>query len=212
MKKLLSSLLGMFACCFISAQKELVSVPSKIEKVTVFMQGAQVERSAKQNLAAGKYNIEFDGISPKIDKKSIQLKADGKLTILSVNHQVNFLKEQQVREEIKLLETQKDQLNDKMNMEKNMQNVYKQEEQMILKNQSIKGDNATLKVSDLKEAVDFQRQRLTEVYQKLQENANNLKKMNADLQKLNDQLAELNQKKGLSTSEISVAVDVKEAA
>src|SRR5215467_1368278 len=125
MKKLLFSLVGMFVSYFISAQKEPVSVQSKIEKVTVFMQGAQVERTAKQNLAAGKYNIVFDGISPKIDKKSIQLKADGKLTILSVNHEVNFLKEQQVRDEIKQLETQRDQLNDKMNMERNMQNVYK---------------------------------------------------------------------------------------
>lgn len=210
MKKLLFSLV-LISYYFASAQKEPVYVSSKIEKVTVFMQGAQVERTAKQNLAVGKYNIVFDGISPKIDKKSIQLKADGKLTILSVNHQVNFLKEQQVRDEIRSLETQKDQLNDKMNMEKNMQNVYRQEEQMILKNQSIKGDNATLKASDLKEAIDFQRQRLTEVYQKLQENANNLKKMNADLQKLNDQLAELNQKKDLSTSQVAVAVDVKEA-
>ena len=42
------------------------------------MKGAQVERSAGQNLAAGKYGyIVFDGISPKIDKQSIQLKAEG---------------------------------------------------------------------------------------------------------------------------------------
>jgi hypothetical protein len=45
----------------------------------------------------------------------------------------------------------------------------------------------------------------------LQESDNNLKKLDADLQKLNKQLAELNQKKDLSTSEITAAVDVKEA-
>src|SRR5258705_12668310 len=69
-----------------SAQKEPISIQSKIEKVTVFIQGAQVERVAKQNLIAGKDNIVFAGISPKIDKQSIQLKADGKLTVLSVTH------------------------------------------------------------------------------------------------------------------------------
>jgi uncharacterized protein DUF4139/uncharacterized protein DUF4140 len=175
------------------------------------MKGAQVERSAKQSLSAGKYNIAFDGISPKIDKQSIQVKAEGKLSILSVTQQINFLKEQQVQDEIKQLELQKATLVDKIDMEKNMQNVYRQEEQMIVKNQSIKGDNATLKANELKEAADFQRQRLTEIYQKLQDNDHNLKKMDADLQKLNKQLAELNQKKDLSTSEIIVAVDVKEA-
>ena len=82
---------------------------SKIEKVTVFLQGAQVERIAQQSLKAGKYNIVFADISPKVDKQSIQLKADGKLTILSVTHQVNYLKEQQVQEEIKDLETKKEQ-------------------------------------------------------------------------------------------------------
>lgn len=175
------------------------------------MNGAQVERSAKQSLSVGKYNIVFDGISPKIDKQSVQLKADGKLTILSVTHQVNFLKEQQAQEEIKQIESQKAVILDKIDIEKNMQNVFKQEEQMIIKNQDIKGENASLKAAELKEAVDFQRQRLTEIYQKLLETDHNLKKMNTDLEKLNKQLIELNQKKDLSTSEIIVAVDVKEA-
>jgi hypothetical protein len=206
------SLVIIALCCFSSySQKENQPVSSKIEKVTVFLQGAQVERSAKQNLATGKYNIVFGGISPKIDKQSIQLKAEGKLTVLSVTHQVNYLKEQQVQDEIKQIETQKEQWMDKIALEKNMKNVYSQEEQMMLKNQSIKGDNTTLKAAELKEAADFQRQRLTEVYQKLQENDHNLKKMDQELQKINRQLIELNQKKDLSTSEVIVAVDVKEA-
>jgi len=207
--RLLISLLFAFSFSFSYSQKE--TVLSKIEKVTVFLKGAQVERIAKQNLATGKYNIVFEGISPKIDKQSIQLKAEGKLSILSVTHQINFLKEQQVQEEIRQIELQKDALLDKIQMEKNMQNVYKQEEQMIIKNQNIKGDNATLKASELKEAADFQRQRLTDIYQKLQDNDRNRKKMDVDLQKLNKQLGELNQKKDLSTSEIIVAVNVKEA-
>jgi predicted nuclease with TOPRIM domain len=91
-----------------------------------------------------------------------------------------------------------------------MKNVYAQEEKMILANQSIKGD-ATLKAAELKEAADFQRQRLTELYQKLQDNDRNLKKMEIELQKINKQLTELNQKKDLATSEVIVALDVKEA-
>jgi len=200
----------LFALSFFCAYSQ-TTIQSKIENVTVFLKGAQVERSAKQNLSAGKYNIAFDGISPKIDKQSIQLKAEGKLSILSVTHQINFLKEQQTQDEIKQIELQKEALLDKIVMGKNMQNVYKQEEQMMIKNQTIKGDNATLQANELKEAADFQRQRLTEIYQKLQDDEHSLKKMDVDLQKINKQLIELNQKKDLSTSEIIVAVDVKEA-
>ena len=64
MRKLLFSLLPGFLFFYANSQKE--TIQSKIEKVTVFMKGAQVERSARQNLTAGKYNIVFDGISPKI--------------------------------------------------------------------------------------------------------------------------------------------------
>jgi hypothetical protein len=192
------------------SQKENQPVSSKIEKVTIFLNGAQVERTARQTLKTGKYNIVFSGISPKIDKQSIQLKAEGKLTVLSVTHQVNYLKEQEVQEDIRQLESQKEQWLEKVAMERNMKNVYAQEEKMILANQSIKGD-ATLKAAELKEAADFQRQRLTELYQKLQDNDRNLKKMEMELQKINKQLSELNQKKDLATSEVIVALDVKEA-
>ena len=118
MRIFISVWLCAFFCIIANAQKESQPVASKIEKVTVFLEGTQVERSAKQNLSPGKYNIVFGSISPKIDKQSIQLKAEGKLTVLSVTHQINFLKEQQVQEEIKELETQKDQLQEKINLEK----------------------------------------------------------------------------------------------
>jgi hypothetical protein len=96
MRRSLFNAFFLFLFFYASSQKEPIS--TKIEKVTVFIKGAQVERVGKQNLSAGKYNIVFDGISPKIDKQSIQLKAEGKLTILSVTHQINFLKEQRASE------------------------------------------------------------------------------------------------------------------
>lgn len=191
-------------------QKENQSITSKIDKVTMFLQGAQVERTARQALPIGKYNLVFNSISPRIDKQSIQLKADGRLTVLSVTHQLNHLEEQTVQEGIRQLDSQKDQLLQKLALEKNIRNVYVQEEQMIIKNQSIKGD-ATLKAADLKEAADFQRQRLTEIYQKLQETDRTIRKLESDVSKLGRQLTELNQKKDLSTSDVIVAVDVKEA-
>lgn len=202
---------GFCLCIFsLSAQKDNKTIPSKIEKVTVFLQGAQVERTAKQLLSPGKYDIVFSDISPLIDKKSIQLKAEGKLTVLSVTHQLNHLKEQEVKEDLKNLERQKEQLQEKIDMESHMKDVYVQEEQMIIKNQSIKGENATLKAAELKEAADFQRARLTELYQKLQESARTRKKLGEELQKLDLQLQALHQKDDLSTSEVIASVEVKE--
>lgn len=186
------------------------TVDSKIEKVTVFLQGAQTQRGAKVSLTPGKYELVFQSISPSIDAQSIQVKADGAITVLSVIHQQNFMKEQQKQEEIRELETQKEALLEKIALQRNILNVFKQEEAMLLKNQQIGGANTGLKAADLKEAADFQRNRLTEVYQKQMETDRVIKKQDAEMAKLNKQLAELNQKADISTSEIHVTVNAKE--
>ena len=56
-----------------------------IKHVTVFANGAQVERSQSLNLTAGEQVITFTGLSPYTDTKSLQMRARGKLTVLGVN-------------------------------------------------------------------------------------------------------------------------------
>lgn len=188
------------------------NVESKIEKATVFLDGAQTERKARVQLVAGKQELVFTQISPAIDKQSIQVKADGPVTILSVIHQQNFMKEQQKQDEISAVEALKEAQMEKLGLQKNIMNVYKQEETLLLKNQQVAGANTGLKAADLREAADLQRARLTEVYQKQMETDRNIKKLEADLAKMNKQLKELNQKAELSTSEIHVTVLAKDAS
>ncbi|HEV7781934.1 MAG TPA: DUF4139 domain-containing protein [Chitinophagaceae bacterium] len=205
------TLIGLIICAQSMGQIQLKkNIDSKIEKVTVFLQGAQVERSAKTSLSSGKQELVFTNISPSIDKQSIQVKADGNVTVLSVIHQQNFMKEQQKQEEITSIETQKEALTEKIALQRNILNVYKQEENMLIRNQQIGGANNGLKATDLKEAADFQRSRLTEVYQKQMETDRAIKKMETELAKMNRQLVELNQKADISTSEIHVTVNTKE--
>jgi len=85
------------------------NIETKIEKVTVFLDGAQVQRTTKTNLTNGKQELVFNNISPSIDKQSIQVKADNSgVTVLSVIHQQNYLKEQQKQDEIKEIENLKE--------------------------------------------------------------------------------------------------------
>ncbi len=203
--------LAILLCMQVNAQTKK-TVDSKIDKVTVFLEGAQTQRSAKVNLTAGKFELVFNNISPAIDVQSIQVKAEGNITVLSVIHQQNHLKEQQKQAEISEIENQKETLLEKIALQRNILSVFKQEESMLIKNQQIGGANNGLKAADLKEAADFQRSRLTEVYQKQMETDRSVKKMEAELVKMNRQLAELNQKSDISTSEILVTVNAKETS
>jgi uncharacterized protein (TIGR02231 family) len=73
----------------LSAQSEILN--SKITQVTVFSQGAQVLRQAQSQLSAGNHTLVFTHLTQHLQNQSIQLKADGDITVLSVSTQRNFL-------------------------------------------------------------------------------------------------------------------------
>jgi hypothetical protein len=194
------------------AQPKPQVVTSKIEKVTVFAQGAQVLRKAVVALPAGKTELVFAGISPKIDKQSVQVKGQGNFTILSVVHQTNYLNEQQRRQEIEELQSQKANLAKRLKVEKSTLAVFKNEQEILAKNQAIGGDNTGLKTADLKEAVDFQRDRLSEVLLKQLDIEANIARLDSSVAKLNQQLGALNQSRDFATSEVLVTVSAPERA
>ncbi|MET3126582.1 hypothetical protein ABID42_001684 [Arcicella rosea] len=192
------------------AQGKKQNVSSKIEQVTVFTSGAQVSRKAKVNLQAGKTELVFSGISPNIDVQSIQVKGFGNFTILSVIHQTNYLNEQKRREETSTLENQQASLKAKLRVEKSMLAVFKNEEIILTKNQSIGGSNTGVKTTDLKEAVDFQRNRLSEVLMKQIEYEKTIQKIDSSIRTIDYQLRALNNNKEYATSDILVTVSAKE--
>ncbi|MBC8173898.1 MAG: mucoidy inhibitor MuiA family protein, partial [Chitinophagales bacterium] len=208
MKKFIFAVLT--AITLSAAAQTKTDITSKIESVIVFTNGAQISRSAKTTINAGKSELVFKDISPNLDKQSIQVKGDGKFTILSVTHQMNYLKQQEVNEEIKELEKQRDVLNESLISENSILSVFKQEQTLMEKNQSIGGSNVGVNTDNLKAAADFQRARLTEIYTKQNELNKKIKNYTEELQKINLQLTALNARKEKPTSEIHVLVSAKE--
>lgn len=212
MKNLTLCLFAMFFSLTVFSQNKPIPVSSKIEKVTVFTSGAQVLRKAKTTILKGKSTLVFNGISPNIDKQSIQVKGEGKFTILSVIHQSNFLYEQSRREEITLLEKQKRTAEDKRKIETKTLAVYQNEEDLLKKNQAIGGSNVGVKTSELKESADFHRSRMTEIFVKTLEISSKIDLIDSTLNKINKQLTALNQSKNNATSEVLVTVSANEEA
>jgi hypothetical protein len=196
--------------CPIFAQNPSKVIDSKLDKVTVFLNGASLTRSAKTNIAVGKSELIIKNLSAQIDKQSIQLKAEGKFTVLSVNQQSRFLNESDKQEKLTLIQNKKTEIEEKIKAENAMLNVFKQEEIMLSKNQEINTRTSTAKVSDLKEAVDFHRARLSEVLMKQLEIRRNISKLDNETKKLNTQLTSENVSQEVSTSEIIITVQAKE--
>lgn len=82
---------------------------------------------------------------------------------------------------------------------------------MLVKNQEIGGSNTGVKASDLKESVDFQRLRMTEVKSKILENNRAITKINLEYNKVLKQINELQAKRYDPLSEIVVVVEAFDA-
>lgn len=213
MKVTITKLLLAFNCIlftqYITAQK---TIDTKIEKATVFLNGAQINRAGKTTVNPGTSEIIFKGISPYINKQSIQVKAEGNFTVLSVVHKINYLEEQTKQNELLKVEEQKENLQDKINLQKDLMSIYVNEETLLSKNQAIVAQNTGLKTIDLKEAADFHRQRLTELKLKETEINKIVKKYYEEMGKLNKQQQELSKQATTATSEVVVTVQSKETS
>jgi hypothetical protein len=182
----------------------MTKVESKIETVTVYENGAQVTRTAKTNIVAGKTALILRGVSPQLDKQSLQ--ANGDFTILSVVLQTSFLSDPKKAEERSRLEVQKENLDEKITLNKALITVCQHEEAMLTKNQEINGRTTVLKVTDLRESIDFHRNRLTELATKQLELNKTNRQLEQEIKKLNAQLTLLAPTQETTTSEIVVTV------
>ena len=214
MKSILSKLSLLIIAVVISqiiyAQPVQKIIETKIEKATVFLNGAQINRTGKVSVNPGNSEIVFSGISPYINSQSIQVKGEGNFTVLSVVHKLNYLQEQAKEADMQKVDDQKEIIQDKINFENNMMSIYLNEETLLSKNQGIVAQNTGLKMTDLKDAADFHRLRLMDLKQKETEITKTLKKLNAEMVKLNKQRDELNKQATTATSEVVVKVQSNE--
>ena len=63
---------------------------SKINKVKVFLTGAQVERSSSVQLKAGRNKVIIKGVSAKLDEKSIQVRFEQNMKLMSVSTEIDY--------------------------------------------------------------------------------------------------------------------------
>ncbi|HYV95442.1 MAG TPA: mucoidy inhibitor MuiA family protein [Chitinophagales bacterium] len=193
--------------CTLLAQEKTLTVSSAIDHVTVFTQDAQVMRTGHAALTAGRNEIQFEKLSPQIDKQSIQVGADKKITILSVSYAVDYFNEPEKQDEIKKLEVTQHDLERQLQAKNSMLDVFNQEENTLQKNQQIGGSNTGLKALDLKAILDFQRDRLIEIKSKQNELSNFIDTLAINLKKVKGQINSIQSKQNKQTGKITVLVE-----
>jgi len=186
-------------------------ITSKVQKVVVFLNGAQVTRTAMVNVSAGTSDLIFGEISPGLDVQSIQVRANGEFTILSVKHELDFLNEQVKQKQVEDLQAAQKAIRDKIALQSSLISIYQSEENMLAKNQTVSGENTGLDIIKLKQALDFQTERLTILKEKEQAVNNTIVALNLELLKYDKQIAAITKGSSTATSNIIVTVSSKTA-
>ena len=192
----------------LSAQNKEIDIESKIKHVTVYLNGAEVERSANKRLEKGVHYLTFPGLSQNINEKSIQVNGKGYFTILSVSKKRNYLKKMQETPEYKSLSDSLDLIKDELWYHQELKKVYHEEQQMILANKKIDGTSASgFTVQKLEELSNFYRKRLKEIMTLKMENTRKELELQATINRLQNQMNEISRIRSYS-SEILVEVAV----
>lgn len=148
------------------AKAENKKVTPELKHVTVFTNGAQVERTHSMNLLAGEQVVTFTGLSPYTDVKSMQIKAHGKLTVLGVNYRTIHPDSLQRIKQLRDAEQKVKQTDDKEREMKSQLEVVNAQLEMLKTNCSTSNRTAVTTLANIKELNDYYAQQMLELKKK----------------------------------------------
>lgn len=180
-------------------------ITSTIQHVTVFLTGAQVERTANADLPKGTTRLVFKQLSEEADPATVQVSGSG-FTILSVKHRIDHGSTPEVPAAVKALETRIAAIERSIQDEQGRIGVLQNEEQRLLKNEAFEGGDQGLSVERIKAINDYFRERITAVREGVIAGQRRIADSTEAAQRLHLQVGQLQGRKPKAYSEVVVEV------
>lgn len=209
MPKKTLTLLACLSMAVLALAAEKQTAP--VQRVTVFANGAQVVRSKSVQLVPGEQVVTFTGMSPYMDRKSMQLKARGRLTVLGVSHrtvhpdsvaQVKRLHE--AEEAVKGVQR-------KIQQAKDEKEVLASQLELVKTNCSVAGRTVATPLANIKELNNYYSQELLSLKKRTQDIDDQLLKLTDELTKKQEVLDSISRIKLTAATEVDVKVDAQQA-
>ena len=184
-------------------------IDSDVKQVTVFFASAQITRQKSLSVEPGKTTLKFQALSPYINPKSVQAKVDGNITVLAVNHQLNYLDDMDKPAELTDLEKKYKEVQEKIEAEQAYISVIDEDIMFLQANRQIGGKNQELNIENLKAASEYYSSRLTALKLKRIERQNTITTLNEELGKIGKQINTLSSARKFPSGEILIRIDSK---
>ncbi|MDR1682902.1 MAG: mucoidy inhibitor MuiA family protein, partial [Candidatus Symbiothrix sp.] len=186
-----------------------IELKTDISEVTVFIKGAQIVRKTMANIPVGRSSLRFVNLTPYADAKSVQVKLDRDVTVLSVNYQLNYNDTLRPSDELENLRKQNEALTQKIARTKTDKEVLNGQITFLTDNKQIGGSNTGVNLQNLQATYNYYSSQLSLLKTKELELDNSLKKLNEEKAALEKQMATFGNMKAEPTGEVLLTVESK---
>jgi TonB-dependent SusC/RagA subfamily outer membrane receptor len=205
------TLIGLAICLstfsFGQIEKE---ISSEIKKITVFTKGAQIEREASVLLQQGQMILKLTGLSPYIKKESIRVDGDGSYTILTVQHQNDYLNELNKSKEIESLKNKIEELQLKIEDEETRIKIIKDKLDFLYSNKDIAGKEQSVNPETFKSLNAIYGDNIETLNLDMLKRQRKINDYKKESDKLNNQLTSVNNKSDLPSGTVLVTIESKQ--
>jgi hypothetical protein len=181
-------------------------ITSQIQEVTLFLSGAQIFEKASGQVPSGESVILIKGLSPYLDEKSIQVKAQGNFTIQAVNKRLDFLSEKEVGEKVASLENQIENIQKSQTIYQNRLQILANKASLLSANKDLGGNQSGPTMTELKAALEFFDAELTKITNEELQIKSKINEGERELERLRNQISAMQESQNKSTSELRIRV------
>jgi len=166
-----------------------IKLTSQVDEVTVFLQGAQVNRSGSVTVPAGIHEVIFNGISPLLKRESLQAGTKSNISILAVHYETKTVEKAQNKEELMGLE--KAQLEKQQTMSKLYAKleVIRTREALIANLAYYQSQNTSATIEDIVKAEQVIASRLEAIKLEALQVEKQIEELNHELNQLSQKIA-----------------------
>ncbi|MEH6535999.1 MAG: mucoidy inhibitor MuiA family protein [Psychroserpens sp.] len=204
MKHLKLLLFFITAITFANTDKE---TPTTVKEVTVYLSGAQIERTANVKLPIGTTEFVFNKLSSNIQESSIQISGLKNASILSINFGINYLNKKDKSQEVKSIQKRIKALYDDVQAEDHLISGYNEELHLITHNRALGNTTQVVSLEKLQKFAAYYRTRTTEIKSKIYTSQKIKNDLNAKVSDLRKQLNEISADEKVQTGEIKIKLN-----
>ncbi len=205
-------ILGLFCLMGANALAEPIVASSDIVNVTVYKEGALVERKARVKLASGVTEVKIPFVSPELDQHSLQVGVSNlDVSLGSVNIDFEMPQRLALAATSDSLAKRLELLNDSLGLLAEYNGVYERERNVLVKNNNIGGDKG-FDAARLQGVAEFLRKDLNEIGDKQYGINKATKTYNKELKQVAQEIALLDEQLYKQNGVVSVTLVAPAAA